>query len=332
MRKRTLAIISSLLLSATLLFLVSCQQLNTETPIEENSEVQDYASVEENAEAQDYASISGRIYYANNGEPIAGARVFVYQRNVMPGSRHATTDAKGHYTVTNLNTNEATVGVKAEGYVDRYYNGGEGVYSPYEAVKVKTVYGKDTPEIDIAMEWGGSVTGRLYMPDGVTPVKRANVLYLQTSGDRTPFLATGDEPTPPYQYVRSKPDGSYNIGGLLMGDYDLLIRSVGLDEGFYAHTTVSVVKGQEANGVDFVLEPGGSISGHVYLSDGVTPAGKVNVNAHNLSGFGGDYGNEAAFDGSYSIEQLPPGDYKIRGEVITVSSGENTAHDIILPD
>ena len=112
MRKRKLVTTAGLLLSVILLFLMGCQQIETETTIKDNSEV------------QDYASISGRIYRADNGKPIAGANVVVNgPHGGTLGAFHAVTDTKGRYTVTNLKPGESGLSVEAKGYVTRYYDG-----------------------------------------------------------------------------------------------------------------------------------------------------------------------------------------------------------------
>lgn len=341
MRKISPVTIVSLLLSTTLLLLPGCKQLDQEIPIEETPEAQEDAFIsgnnhhvdngtsrdvatEENSEAQEDASFSGKIYCADNGEPIEGAKIHVYGATWANGE----TDKRGSYKITGLPAGELKVVIEAAGYVPRYYDGAQGTYVQDNAVSIMTNLGKNESDIDVALEWGGSISGHVYMPDSSRPVYEARINYLQVSGDKTPRVG-GCAPSPPRDSVRSDGSGSYIIRGLLSGDYDLLvIHKVG-EIILYSHTITSVTKGEETGAIDFTLEPGGSISGYVYQNDGIKPVAEKRVTAH-MAGVS-DYSTKTAQDGSYFLKNLPPGEFVIRGEIIIVSSGENTIHDIALP-
>lgn len=274
------------------------------------------------------ASISGRVHRAEDGEPIPGARILVYGEHWSTGPILATTAADGSYRVTGLNAGESTVAVEAEGYVTTRY---DGVYSSDDATKVATTYGNDTPNIGFALEWGGSISGHVYQPDGVTPAAEVGIRFKQVSGVETPRLG-GCEETAPYDAVRSSADGSYTIGGLLTGEYELVV--IARDTNLFSNgtTVAAAVLGEETQDIDFVLVPGGSVSGHVYESDGSTPEAGIWVVAYDWLG---GHSTVAASDGSYSIEQLMPGDCLVGASnrsayvTVTVTSGEKTVHDIV---
>ena len=274
------------------------------------------------------ASISGRVYSAGDGKPIAGARIAVYGPHWSTGPLGATTAADGSYTVTGLNAGESVVAAETEGYVPRFY---KDVYLYDEAIKVTTSYGADTPNIDFALEWGGSICGHVCLPDGVTPDVETTIFYKQISGVETPILG-GCVPTPPHRYIGAA-DASFTISGLLTGEYELL--AVAQHEPYLCSgvSLVSVTTGKETKGIDLVLAPRGSICGHVYRHDGAPVAG-VKVEA---CGWMGCSSASTHNDGSYCIEQLPPGNYMVRALVlprdyatVSVSSGKSTAYDIII--
>jgi hypothetical protein len=313
MEKKLVNIASVLLILVSCSAIAGCDQLIKET--------------DDNSKKQCRASISGHVYRADTREPIAGARVWASGPHAT-GPVGEDADDKGNYTIDELCAGESLVIATANGYVTRYYNGKDGTYIPDKAAQVTTVNGKNTRDIDLALEWGGSIIGKVYETDGITPIGDARIHYLQVSGDKTPRLG-GCAPMPPRDSVKSDSSGNYQIGGLLSGEYDLLVSYKLGDEVLYSRVITSVTKGKETRGVNFILEPGGSISGYVYENDGVTlVAGQwVPTSLATVS----DFGTTSSQDGSYSLNNLPPGEYRLWGETIILSSGEHIVHDIILP-
>jgi hypothetical protein len=291
--------------------------------------------------SQEYTSVSGEVFRLDNGQPIAGAVVRVSGPHGSTEPIYATTSDDGNYTVTGLNAGESWVAVWAEGYVIKYYDGINGTYRQEESVQITTEDGKDTPDIDFALEWGGTITGRLYKPDGNAITGEGAILFKQITGEDTPIVG-GCEPSMEYRYIQTDGNGNFNIGGLMTGDigglrtgdYDLLTKFMYSGEVLSARTIVHVVQGQETKDIRLVLQPGGSISGRVYRSDGVTPVEETKVSVR-LSYFDSYY-TKTASDGSYSFEKLPAGEYSISVVSISfktdVSSGNVTYHDIVLPE
>ena len=64
--------------------------------------------------------------------------------------------------------------------------------------------------------------------------------------------------------------------------------------------------------MDFSLEAGSSISGTVYLADGITPVANADVWADSYDCCGGGEGTRSASDGTFTIEGLVPGDYRVQ--------------------
>ena len=280
---------------------------------------------------QSETSISGRVYGALDGKPIAGAQIAVNVPYAPNGSIHTETAANGRYRVTGLDVGEAKVAAYAKGYVVRWY---DSAYSYDDATKVTTTIGNNTPNVDFTLEWGGSVSGYVRLSDGTTTAAEAWVYSMQVSGAKTPRLGSC-EPLPPQDMVRTAADGRYTISGLLTGEYELAVMARGANLFSNGTTVAAVVLGEETQGIDFVLVPGGSISGHVYESDGTTPVAGAHVAVH---GWLGDHSTNTASGGSYSTGQLAPGDYYIKAlqggrnppyVQVTVTSGKDTVHDIV---
>jgi hypothetical protein len=300
------------------------------------------------------STIRGRVVDAAHKTPIAGATVFVWGPHDWMLAVTATTDSDGRYVVSGLKPGESTLAARASGYVGRWY---PGVYSADKGIKVVTTYGGTTPNIDLELEVGGSISGAVYEPDGITPAlqvgkpggsfKESWVYFYQVSGVTTPVFSGGDLPMSPTRAIRANADGSFRIDGLLTGEFDL-VAVTRLAEGALAsaHRRVSVTTGREAEGIGLVSLPGGAVSGHVYLEDGVTPAEGLHISASIETGYPleGYYyeagGSSVSSDGTYSVDPLPPvkvhlrvsGDIRYAGRQYstTVVAGQQTVLDIVL--
>ncbi|HUV88573.1 MAG TPA: carboxypeptidase regulatory-like domain-containing protein, partial [Anaerolineae bacterium] len=112
-------------------------------------------------------------------------------------------------------------------------------------------------------------------------------------------------------------DGSYAMFDLPAGDYLVRIVATGYAREYWDNATpsdeatlVTVSTGVTLAGIDFALTEGGSISGHIYQSDGTTPI----VGAWVLvrpSKYVSDDGFWATTDaeGAYSVAGLPLGNF-----------------------
>ena len=78
---------------------------------------------------------------------------------------------------------------------------------------------------------------------------------------------------------------------------------------------VQVVAPDATSGIDFSLAKAGSISGHVYDEDGVIPIAEACVYAFPTTGNHPGGGANTSSDGSYTIKDLPSGNYKVQATV-----------------
>ncbi len=122
--------------------------------------------------------------------------------------------------------------------------------------------------------------------------------------------------------VTTASDGRYTMFGLPAGDYLVRVVATGYAREYWDNVTpseeatvVTVSAGGTVSGIDLALTAGGSISGHIYQSDGTTPI----VGAWVLirpSRHIRDDGFCATTDaeGAYTVEELPLGDFRVTAE------------------
>jgi len=120
-------------------------------------------------------------------------------------------------------------------------------------------------------------------------------------------------------------DGVYYAGGLLDENYtvnatpDYPWAQQWYDNKHYPDQmdTVPISGGGNATGIDFILQPGGKITGTVYDSTGTNPLENVNIDLDQ-----GWYGTCTDANGVYEINQVPYGD-----QVVVAGQGYNWCTD-----
>jgi len=197
-------------------------------------------------------SISGQVYDAGDHKPIVGAVVHAFGlHGIVDGCPQTRTITGGSYKITGLNEGETTLLVVADGYIPQYYIG---VYEKDKSAKVITKFGEDTPNINFALEYGGSISGYVTRTDLNIHAGHVAVCWRQLSGTPTPDpTACSSEVGRPY-CVLTNDDGSYTIGGLFTGDYALSVYPWQHVDSAHATTiTVSVIQGKTTSGADLTF-------------------------------------------------------------------------------
>jgi hypothetical protein len=233
-------------------------------------------------------SISG-VVKDGIGNPIQGASVSASGNS----SGSDSTGADGSYTIPNLAPGNYEVSADAFGFATEYYNN---VYDSSGATMVTVTDLTNTPNIDITMGPGGSISGVVKNGSG-NPISGVLVL---ASGNSSGSGLTGA-------------DGSYTMASLAPGNYEVSTFASGFVTEYYnnvydssAATQVVVTDLTDTPNIDFTLGPGGSISGVVKDGSGNPIAGA------SVSAFGNSFGTgSAGADGSYTIAHLAPGSYKV---------------------
>ncbi|NIA28285.1 MAG: T9SS type A sorting domain-containing protein [Actinobacteria bacterium] len=261
-------------------------------------------------------SIEGVVSGAEGG--IEGAQVFCWTIGTQGiVSNSATTDASGYYKIENLDSGEYYVIASAGGYYPLFYDNAK---SPMDAGMVDVTDGETTSDINFTLsaynKGNASIAGTVTDKADNSPVAGTWILAFSMSNPFAfqNYFATTDE------------NGNYQISGLPGGTYFLLAYANGYIPEIYDNATslfsakpVAVAPNAEVTGIDFALNKGGTISGHIADEDGGGIAG-VKVTAMSNDS---DFGNGMSFlapilqiavtdaDGNYKIKGLKEGAYTV---------------------
>lgn len=223
--------------------------------------------------------VEGRVL-APDGSPVAGARVLVLdppdEKDLgLAGRPETFADNEGRYQLGGLTEGDRTVLAEHAGF-----------RSARRQVKVQT----GTTPLDLRLGRGFEVSGRVTGPEG--PVAGANLRLLPQDG-------TESAPT-----VTSGADGTFRFEAVAEGGYRVETETKG-----YASAAREIrVAGSPLTGLEIRLERGGAIAGRI-LGLPFQDLAEVQVVATS-PGRPGQAGS-LDYQGSYRIEGLGPGEWKV---------------------
>ena len=280
------------------------------------------------------ATISGTLYQSDGVTPVAGKYISVFAESgsqcstrYFVGSAYADS-ATGTYTITGLPSGTyylRTALSDFDNYFDEWWASPQSVRDcagaqPIEVTEGQTVNGKD-----FQLDPGATISGTVYQSDGVTPVTGANIEVYAYTGSPCGSLTYAKD-----GYL-DQSTGTYTIAGLPAGTYYLRTRlySSGnyLDEWWASPQSVrdcggaqpiEVTEVQAVTGKDFQLDPGATISGTVYQSDGVTPLTGKYIAVGTYTGSPCVINTQVGLTlvdsatGTYTITGLPTGTYYLQ--------------------
>lgn len=257
-------------------------------------------------------SISGTVTSATTQSAVQAVRVTAAGPEAVKG---ADTLADGTFAITGLPAGDYVVYFEKFGgaFATERYNDAHGnYYGASTPTPVAVADGADTPDIDAALEPGGTITGTIRSGINGQPVSGARACAIEPAGTIQSCASTNGE-------------GTYWLFGLLVGTYrvQFVSPSTDLRDEYYpntrdlaAATPVSVFESQETTGIDAYLDlaplPGrGSISGTVTSTATGLPVGNVAVHASSLgTPANGRYAVTRA-DGTYLVEDLVADEYVV---------------------
>jgi large repetitive protein len=221
--------------------------------------------------------------------------------------------ANGTYTLSNLPAGLYEVSLKAAGYFAPRLSG------------VQVTQGETTGH-NLVATIEGSISGHVG-DASAGPIPGAVVSAIGDGADpnRIGFPAVTD------------PNGDYVLGHLAAGSYTVYVEA----DGYVGDSAigVTVATGQTTPGVDFAMTTsGGSISGTVYASDGVTPVAGAFVVclspggtlATSATGGDGRYGLGPLLPGLYSVMVAAQGFEGGQAPDVSVSTGDTPGIDVSL--
>lgn len=129
---------------------------------------------------------------------------------------------------------------------------------------------------------------------------------------------------PPLMTATTNPDGTYRLGGLVTANYYVLARSPGYIPVLFqgeacpmaqcppaSGDLVAVMQTAETPNIDFVLAPGGNLSGQIRDMGRDQPLGGATAHAHRSDG-AEVMSVMSASDGTWRIDDLPVGTWYVR--------------------
>ena len=157
-----------------------------------------------------------------------------------------------------------------------------------------------TRHIDAALIPGGSIEGRV--TSGGKPIQ--NVCVFAQNVTQLAEFGAGI----------SNHNGYYHVPGLNSGDYELFFEPCGRSANALAAEVgpklIHVTAPKKTGGVVTDVPKGATISGTVLAGSPAAPAAGTCIEAIQANGAGFNL-SSAALDGTYSITNLPPGDYQV---------------------
>jgi hypothetical protein len=227
--------------------------------------------------------VTGRVYDSVVTTPMADAYVEVVDADGYLVAS-TTADTEGVYAIyVPVGTHKVT----ASGPDGTHLDGWHGGTSLADATLVPVASGVRTPDIDITVSDGATISGRVTDHDG-TALAGIDV-YATSEGELYPGWMSSTDAS-----------GTYAVTGLAPGSYAVcfeveswmatypeaepLVRQVHADAPAGTPTYVTVTGSDETTGVDAVLDHGGAVGGYVRDKDGVPISGvDVSVPASSIS-------------------------------------------------
>jgi protocatechuate 3,4-dioxygenase beta subunit len=275
------------------------------------------------------AVIRGRIFAADNGRPLRRARITLSAPELGSENRTTSTNPEGRYEVKDLPAGRYSMTVARSGYLTLRY----GQRRPLEQGKPLQILDKQLVDnVDFSLPRMSVITGRITDEVG-EPISGVQVWAMRST------YFEGRRKLVPVGNIMSDDSGQYRILGLVPGTYYVMatiretwtVTDGGVEQVMgYAPTyfpgstsvsdarRVTVAVGQEASSTDFSLIPGraAKVSGTAVDSRGRPLGGQsVSVNQefrgpNSMMMFGGS-GATVAADGTFTIKNLAPGEYKL---------------------
>jgi carboxypeptidase family protein len=305
------------------------------------------------------ARIAGRVVAADSGVPLPDARVTLAPFVVRQGGAgpavlqsgpppQAITDQDGRFVFEGVAPGAYTFDAQHSGYAS-LRNIGSG---PPQTIQLAP--GQSIDSVELRLQRGSVIAGRVFGPSGepLADVRVVAMRRVQTAGAQGRLLPIGTQG--PQQ---TNDLGEFRIAGLPAGEYVVAaVRSPSpalplsgavsptrqgsqttIATTYYPGTTdqngaspIAVGAGTEVGNITFTVQsvPAYHVSGVVVDENGAPLAGAMVMltgDPRNGPPIGPAGSARAAADGSFSIGEVPPGNYRLNATVPVVwnSSGSN---------
>jgi uncharacterized surface anchored protein len=240
-------------------------------------------------------SISGRVTEKDGTTPMGGKWVTA---SGIPSHRPglARTSEDGTYRIGYLSPGEYTVAVNIP------------QYAVTSRTQVTVAAGQETRDVNLSLVRAGMISGTATENDGVTPIPGVLIRVQEPNGATSSAL--------------SAQDGTYQLRGLVPGEYEVTAEAAGHTRT--SKVGVDVIPGKETGNVDFALANGAGIAGRVVRAGGSPKKGATVVASTEGERAGQAVTRE---DGSYLLDALAAGTYKVE-----VLGADDTIAGIVLAE
>ena len=277
------------------------------------------------------ASVKGKVVAADGGRPMRRVQISLSSPD-LPESRSMSTTAQGIYEFKDLPAGRYTITATREGFIRLQY----GQRRPGEPGRpLQLADGQRVDNADFSLPRTGSISGRITdeLGDPLPGVSIYPAQWRYFRGKRRLVPVPGGT-----SFNRTDDTGQFRITGLEPGDYFVLATTrttwtvddkpterIGFLPTYAGGTAnpseamrIKVNMGQEAPTGDFAMVPGrvASISGTATYSSGLPMNGESVNMTQEFAGPGassqfGMAGAKVNADGSFTIKNVPPGEYRL---------------------
>ena len=289
------------------------------------------APVRDGKVAKGTASVKGKVVTADAGRPMRRVQISLSSPGLSE-SRSMSTTAQGIYEFKELPAGRYTITATREGFIRLQY----GQRRPGEPGRpLQLADGQRVDNADFSLPRTGSISGRITdeLGDPLPGVSIYPAQWKYFRGKRRMVPVPGGT-----SFNRTDDTGQFRITGLEPGDYFVLATTrttwtvddkpterIGFLPTYAGGTAnpaeamrIKVNMGQEAPTGDFAMVPGrvASISGTATYSSGLPMSGESINMTQEFAGPGsssqfGMAGAKVNADGSFTIKNIPPGEYRL---------------------
>jgi len=274
------------------------------------------------------AVIKGRVVTADGARPLRRVQISVSSPE-LGEARTVSTSTQGTFEIRELPAGRYTVSASRAGFLVLQY----GQRRPGEAGRpLQLADGQTFDRVDFALPRMSVISGRVTDEIG-EPLAGVSVFPMQAR-----YFRGRKRMVPVGGMVRTDDTGEYRLIGLTPGDYYVMGTTrdswtvegnekerVGFGPTFFNGTlvvanaqAVKVTLGREMSGIDFSMVPGrvATISGTAMSSSGAPLTGEsISLSQEfagpNMSSSFGFSGGKVNADGTFTIKDIAPGEYKV---------------------
>lgn len=231
-------------------------------------------------------SVSGFVFSGIDSSPLGGCIIMAFDGDVK-GSGIIVSKEDGSFVLPAVIPGNYTISTQLDGFATSYTQ------------NIPVNVGRETPNVNIFINIGGTISGKILEKDGVTPISGAVVHIYDESNLTNIHSATSDS------------QGDYTFTSVPVGDYVVTCKIEG--KSLRRKDRVTILNNVNVTGIDFVYVPNtSSFMGKVTMIDLVTPISEATVVLYSGTFPEDFFETETDVAGMYSFTELPKAsDYQI---------------------